>query len=150
MPDRLASISDKCFTSTGPFPIRHPDLFHNNVIVTKSFDVLGIIDWESASTMPWELIDFPCFLQTVPPIINPPDQYNELGQPYDIDEIGRWADEDMYVAMIEEAEHNAGTDSMLSQTLGNRGTQELANVIHLYERGKIGLYGRALDSFESR
>ncbi|OTA87036.1 hypothetical protein M434DRAFT_375989 [Hypoxylon sp. CO27-5] len=151
LPSRLANLatSGKCFTRAGPFPIRHPDLFHHNVVVTESFNVLGVIDWEGAYTVPWELIDFPCFLSTVPRLLNPPDQYNEAGQSLDPDDIGRWADEKLYVEMVQEAEQKAQMDCMLSQTLGDRDTQDLAGIVHLFALGKMGLYGRALDYFEN-
>ncbi|KAI1413291.1 hypothetical protein F5Y13DRAFT_198541 [Hypoxylon sp. FL1857] len=135
-PKRLADLatSGKYFTRAGPFPIRHADLFHQNIIVTKSFDVLGVIDWEGACTMPWELVDLPSFIQTVPRLINDPNQYDEAGQPIDPDEIGMWADEKAYVEMVREAED----------------TQDLAGIVHLFVEGKMGLYGRALDYFENK
>ncbi|KAI0105193.1 hypothetical protein F4776DRAFT_647632 [Hypoxylon sp. NC0597] len=151
LPTRLANlaVSGKRFTRPGPFPIRHPDLFHNNVVVTESFDVLGIIDWGGAYTVPWELIDFPCFLSTVPRLLNPPSQYNEAGQPLNPNEIGMLADEKDYVAMVQEEEQRSKVDSMLSQTLADRDTQDLAGIVHLFPQGKMGLYGRALDYFEN-
>lgn len=53
-PNRVAKLaaSGRCFVSKGPFPIRHPDLFPNNIIVTNTFHVLGVIDCEGACTMP--------------------------------------------------------------------------------------------------
>lgn len=152
MPTRLMKVakSGRYFTSEGPFPIRHADLFHSNVIVTKEFDVLGVIDWEGACTVPWELIDAPCFLRTVPRLLNPAEQYDEAGQPLDKDEIGRWADEELYTAMVREAELEHHADHRLSQILGNRDAQDLAGVVHLYSQGKMGFYGRALEYFENK
>lgn len=39
----------------GPFPLDYDDFFHNNLMVDEnSFDVIGIIDWEGACTVPWD------------------------------------------------------------------------------------------------
>lgn len=152
LPDRLAKLaaSDRYFTSQGPFPIRHDDLFHSNVIVNKAFEVLGIIDWEGACTVPWELSDAPCFLKTVPRLLNLPEGYSDSGLPLDQDEAGRWADEGDYSAMVREAEQSAHVDHKLSQMLANRDAQDLAGILHLFTQGKMGFYGRALDYFENK
>ncbi|CAH0023452.1 unnamed protein product [Clonostachys rhizophaga] len=149
-PNRLARLADngKHFIRDGPFPIRHPDLFHSNVIVTKNFDVLGVIDWEGACTVPWELIDSPCFLTTVPRLLNPPELYDEAGYPLDKDVARKWEDGKAYVTMVQEAERDGNTDSNLSDILGNRDVQDLAGIIHLFAQGKMGFYGRALAYFE--
>lgn len=100
--------------------------------------------------VPWELVDAPCFLSTVPRLLNPPEQYDEAGRPLDQDEVGRWADEEAYAKMVQDAEQNAHTDHTLSKFLADRDAQDLASTIHLYSQGKIGFYGRALDFFESK
>lgn len=150
-PNRVAKLaaSGKCFVSKGPFPIRHADLFPSNIIVTKTFHVLGVIDWEGACTMPWELVDAPLSISTVPLLLNPPEHYDEAGQPRDQDEARRWADERAYAVMVREAEKEAHADHWLSNMLANRDAQDLAGIIHLFAQGKIGFYGRALDHFES-
>lgn len=53
-PARLASLarSGRHFTREGPFPIRHADLFHSNIVVTKTFEVIGVIDWENSYMVP--------------------------------------------------------------------------------------------------
>ncbi|KAJ8129924.1 hypothetical protein O1611_g3704 [Lasiodiplodia mahajangana] len=152
LPGRLAKLaaSDKYFTSQGPFPIRHADLFHSNVIVNKAFEVLGVIDWEGACTVPWELSDAPCFLKTVPRLLNLPEQYSESGLPLDQDEAGRWADEEAYSVMVREAEQSARVDHKLSQMLANRDAQDLTGILYLFTQGKMGFYGRALDYFENK
>ena len=51
----------------GPFPLAHDDFLHSNIIVDEdNFDVTGIIDWEGACTVPWELIAFLDFLTAMP------------------------------------------------------------------------------------
>ncbi|KAI1382560.1 uncharacterized protein F4822DRAFT_423470 [Hypoxylon trugodes] len=111
---------------------------------------LGVIDWEGAYTVPWELSDAPLFLKTVPRLLNLPEQYDKAGWPLDKDEIGRWEDERTYSTMVQEAEQNVRTDNKLSRMLINRDIQDLAGIIYLFMQGKMGFYGKALDYFESR
>ena len=80
--------SGKHFNREGPFPIRHADLFHSNVIVAKTCDVVGVINWEDSYAVPWGLVDAPCFLSTVPRLLNPPEQYDGTGRPLSQDEAG--------------------------------------------------------------
>ncbi|KAI0101410.1 kinase-like domain-containing protein [Nemania sp. FL0031] len=152
LPGRLARLaaSDKYFKLQGLFPIRHADLFHSNVIVNKAFEVLGVIDWEGACTVPWELSDAPCFLKTVPRLLNLPGKYSESGLPLDRDEAGRWADEGANSVMVREAEQSAHVDHKLSQALANRDAQDLAGILYLFTQGKMGFYGKALDYFENK
>lgn len=152
LPSRLASLAarGKLFLEEGPFPVRHPDLFHSNVIVTETFDVLGVIDWEGAYTVPWELIDPPSVVVTVPRRLNPPEQYDEAGLPLDADQMGAWEEERAYADMVRAAEIDAGADDRLSRVLANRDLQDLAGIVHLFTQGKMGFYGRALDYLESR
>lgn len=53
MADRLSS------TDRGLFPVTHRDFFHSNIVIDKRYNIIGIIDWEGACTLPWELVDFP-------------------------------------------------------------------------------------------
>ncbi|GKT71525.1 protein kinase-like domain protein [Colletotrichum tofieldiae] len=138
------------FTRKGPFPIRHNDLFHSNVIVTKDYGVLGVIDWENSYAVPWELINAPWFLNTVPRLLNRPDQYDNAGRPLAKDEAGQWADEEAYADLVREAELDARTDHKLSQILSNRNSRAMAAIIHLFSQGKMGFYGRVLDYFEAK
>ncbi|CCF42546.1 hypothetical protein CH063_02862 [Colletotrichum higginsianum] len=151
-PSRLAKLASdgKQFTRSGPFPIRHSDLFHSNVIVTKAYEVLGVVDWENAYTVPWELVDAPWFLSTVPRLLNRPDQYDDEGRPLDKDEAGQWADEEAYAEMVREAELDAHADKNLSRMLADRDSQVLASTIHRFTQGKMGFYGRVLDYVDAK
>ncbi|KAK2037739.1 hypothetical protein LZ31DRAFT_509183 [Colletotrichum somersetense] len=151
-PSRIAGLamSGKQFTRAGPFPIRHPDLFHSNVIVTKAYNVIGVVDWQDSHTVPWELADLPLFLNPVPHLMNRPDQYDKTGWPLDKDEAGKWADEESYANLVRDAERDAGVDNNLSQILADRDSRYLAAVVHLFSQGKIGLYGKVLDYFEAK
>jgi aminoglycoside phosphotransferase (APT) family kinase protein len=44
--------------NTGPFPLKHPDLSFQNVLVDENFDVVAILDWSFASTVPTEEFGF--------------------------------------------------------------------------------------------
>lgn len=49
---------------------------HSNIIVDEEYAVLGIIDWEGASALPWELVEHPLFLKTLPRTFSTPDVYD--------------------------------------------------------------------------
>lgn len=151
LPERLAELAvcGKLFNIGGPFAIRHADFWHHNVVVTEGFDVLGVIDWEGAYTVPWELIDAPRFLNTSPRLLNPPEQYTNLGEPLDQDEIRSWEEKAEYASMVREAECEAGMDHKLSAMLADKDAQDLAATFHLFGGGKMGLYSRVLDFFEN-
>lgn len=149
-PSRLGKLaaSGKHFTREGPFPIRHPDLTQCNIIVSKTLDVLGVIDWDRAYAMPWELIDFPSIFWTttshlISPELNP-------GQPANPGEAKGIADMMLYVSMLRDAEREAHTDHRLSDVLGDTEAHELGGIIHSFRSGKIGTYGRAMDYYENK
>lgn len=49
----------------GPFPLCHGDFGHNNTVVDDDYQILGVIDWESAFAGPWEIFgDFPLSFST--------------------------------------------------------------------------------------
>lgn len=134
--------------------MRHADFWHSNVVVTKAFDLLGIIDWEGACSVPWELVDAPQFLHTVPARLlgrAGEERYDgETGEPLEKDEIRRWAEKRAYAEMVRRAEEDAGTDHRLSDVLSGWDEQDLAATFHLFGDGKVGTYGRVLDYLENR
>ncbi|CAI6094724.1 unnamed protein product [Clonostachys chloroleuca] len=38
----------------GPFPLCHPDLHYGNILFDEEYNITGIIDWDSAQTVPLE------------------------------------------------------------------------------------------------
>lgn len=76
--------------------------------------MLGVIDWEDATTVPWELVDTPCVLSTVPRLLNPSEQYDDAGQPLDPNVARMWGDRVAYAAMVQEAEQeiHAGQEAI--------------------------------------
>src|SRR6201999_1082203 len=51
----LISARDKY----GPFPMRHGDLHADNVLVDSTGHIVGVIDWDCAATVPWEVFAVP-------------------------------------------------------------------------------------------
>ena len=135
----------------GPFPIYHPDLYQSNVIVDDKFTVLALIDWQGACTVPWELVEFPLFLSTVPRAMDAAFNYDQNGQPKHADVRLRWKERAEYVQMVKAAETAMKKDAVLSRTLGNADVQGLAHAIKVYtEPGKLGFYDKILDPFRER
>ncbi|KAJ5158617.1 uncharacterized protein N7500_008268 [Penicillium coprophilum] len=67
-PSQIKALASRLsLYNEGPFPLDHDDFLHSNIMVDEnSFNVTGIIDWEGACTVPWELIAFPDFLTAMP------------------------------------------------------------------------------------
>ncbi|KAJ5139031.1 uncharacterized protein N7515_003879 [Penicillium bovifimosum] len=68
LPSQVKAIASRLSVcSEGPFPLAHDDFYHSNIMVNEnSFEVTGIIDWEGAFTVPYELIMFPEILAFMP------------------------------------------------------------------------------------
>ena len=50
-----AALKGLCQESmAGPFPLHHPDLHYNNILVDTEYDIMGIIDWSGVMTAPQE------------------------------------------------------------------------------------------------
>lgn len=145
-PGRLATMVDtgQIPLKAGPFPVCHADLIHSNIIVDKDYAVLGIIDWEGASTLPWELVEYPLFLSALPRAFSAPDSYDEKGKPLDPETKQCWQDREAYVEMVRLQED---TDHQLSECLSDAIHQGLAYTIREFKHGKLGLYGRVLDQY---
>jgi len=76
--EAIDGLADKIsIHNYGPFPLCHGDFGHNNIIVDDKYQVLGVIDWESAFAGPWEVFgDFPLTLSTIPSIMDAPWNYD--------------------------------------------------------------------------
>jgi hypothetical protein len=129
---------------SGPFPVCHTDLMHSNIVVDNKYKVLGIIDWEGACTLPWELVEYPLFLDTLPRVFNTPDKYAAKGEPLEADTRQCWNDRKEYLEMVRSAEN---TDHRLSESLRDPKGQSLAYAIRLFNLGNLGFYDRILDQF---
>ncbi|KAI2786177.1 hypothetical protein POX_g08559 [Penicillium oxalicum] len=135
--------------NTGPFPLHHPDFYHSNIIIDDTHNILSVIDWEGAGTVPWEVVQFPMFLYTVPPPIDLPSNYDHNGYPVDVEVQNRWKERQEYIESVKTAETEKAFDNKLSRILASHETQNLATSIKLYEDpGKIGYYCRLLRTTE--
>ncbi|EQK97880.1 Protein kinase-like domain protein [Ophiocordyceps sinensis CO18] len=145
-PNELASSAADLIThNDGPFPIAHTDFFHSNIIVDSKYHIQGVIDWEGACTMPWELVEPPLFLETVPPELDAPNNYDENGVPVDQDTRQRWDDRRQYEKLVAKMELETQGDNMLSSTLSNRRHQKLAYAMRVYTNpGKLLFYDRVI------
>lgn len=133
----------------GPFPLYHPDLYQHNIIVDNDYKVLGVIDWQNACTVPWEIIEFPLFLTTVAKAMDAPWNYDQNGQPNNPATQLRWTERAEYVQMVQAAETAKQKDTILSETLGNSDIQGLAHAIKVYhDPGKMGFYDKILEPFK--
>ncbi|KAL5365393.1 hypothetical protein BJX96DRAFT_181678 [Aspergillus floccosus] len=134
----------------GPFPLYHHDFYQSNIIVDDKFRILGIIDWEGASTVPWELVEPPLFLSIVPPGMDDPNNYKSDGTPKDQSMIQRLHERGEYVKFVQAKEEEMGIDKKLSKTLLDSNIQGLARAIKVYhDPGKLGFYCEVLAPFNS-
>ena len=131
----------------GPFPISHPDFYHSNIIVDDEYNLLGVIDWEGAHTVPWELVELPLFLGAIPPPMDASWNYDDSGEPKDPETRQRWQDRARYIELVEEAEGVCGVDCKLSSALRDEKSQHLAFAIREYPEGKMGFYDKVLLHF---
>ncbi|KAI1182632.1 kinase-like domain-containing protein [Nemania serpens] len=145
-PARLKSMMEtkQIIMKDGPFPVCHTDLMHSNIVVDKDYKVLGIIDWEGACTLPWELVEYPLFLDTLPRVFNTPDEYDARGEPLAADTRQCWYNRKEYLEMVRLAE---SFDQRLSDSLADSKGQGLAYAIRFFNPGKLGFYNRVLDQY---
>lgn len=80
------------------------------MLVDSVFNLVGVIDWEGAHTVPWECITFPGFLETMPPSFDLPTNYDASGRPLDEETWELWEERRWYVELGKAAEHIAATE----------------------------------------
>lgn len=140
----LAPISD----AKGPFPLYHTDFLHSNILVDDQYRTVGVIDWEGACTVPWELVELPLFLNMVPKVLDAPWNYGEDGRPIDEELVVLQGDRAWYVGLVKESEKECDTDDRLSRTLGDGDVQGLAYAMRAFlDPGKIAEYVKVLEPF---
>jgi hypothetical protein len=128
-------------SNAGPFPLVHPNLHHTHILADKGYNVKGVIDWEGTCTLPWELVQSPHFLSTVPAAMDSPLNYDNDGEPLDPKRRERWEDQEAYVELVAEAEMDFGADSKLSDILADQRAQDLACALRSYlDFGDLNLY----------
>ena len=148
-PSQIKAIASRLsLCDKGPFPLDHDDFLHSNIIVDENtFDVTGIIDWEGACTVPYELIAFPDFLTAMPVSFDLPQKYDQDGQPLDEELREMWRERGEYIEMVKLAELQ---DSLLSSCLSSKRNQAIAYSYGAYTSvGKLGFYDRVMIELES-
>lgn len=88
------------FTS-GPFPLQHPDMNQQNVILNTEGNVKAIIDWENVRTVPFEVYDIL--------------QHKLFRQRFEVWEGMEWTDEFAYLAFKEFEESSEACEGRLSR-----------------------------------
>lgn len=148
-PSQIKAMASRLSASNnGPFPLCHDDFLHSNIMVDEtSFDVTGIIDWEGACTVPWELIAFPEFLQVIPVSFDLPEKYDRVRQPHDQEVRQRWRERQEYIELVRSAEPE---DHLLSTCLSSERSQALAYACGAFTSiGKLGFYDRVIEEVET-
>ncbi|KAI0190544.1 kinase-like domain-containing protein [Astrocystis sublimbata] len=146
-PSQLKAVVDQMSCDNyGPFPLCHADFFHSNIVVDENFQILGIIDWEGACTLPLQLVTFPAFLDIMPPLFGSPNNYNKDGVPLDGRQRQRWNDRKGYAQMVQSAELAEVDDHLLSRCLNDEKNLTLAYAMTAYRNGKLGFYDNVLDA----
>ena len=148
---RVGQLASKiAVRDQGPFPLFHADYGHHNIVVDDDYNVLGVIDWEHACSVPWESIYFPWTLSVVPaPMV--PDNYDDDGIPKDCDTRATTDEQKEYIKKVQEVERKKGLSPLLSATLADRASQDLAYSMKLYvEDGICGQYTNILDVHQKR
>lgn len=143
-PDDIRTWADS-LTSNGEFYLRHPDFGHNNIVVdVDDYEILGVIDWEGAYSVPAECLDFPLLLRVVPRAMDSPSSYSEDGHRKDDATRATLADRQTYLEYVTKAEGQHGLPNVLSNALADPKGQDICAAISLYAAGKMGLNSRLL------
>ena len=151
-PHRLGKIAANIpVRDHGPFPLYHPDFGHQNMIVDDSYNILGVINWEHAHSMPWEAIVFP-FTLTVGggPAPMYPRFWDENVVPKSEETRLRLAERKQYVHSVREMEREKNFSTSLSDVLCDEAGQDLAQAMEIYLDGKPGRFCKVLDVHQKR
>ncbi|KAJ0413964.1 hypothetical protein BJY00DRAFT_321442 [Aspergillus carlsbadensis] len=146
----LASAGRIARYDHGPFPLYHPDLYTSIVVVDEdaAFRVLGIVDWEGACSVPWEVVQVPLFVAVLPRGMDDP------GNGWQAQRCGGCAgveEREEYVGFVRDAERRRGLcgDQRLSAVLSDPVVQGLAFALKVYlDPGKVGFYCKVLEGFK--
>ncbi|PYI07915.1 hypothetical protein BO78DRAFT_340353 [Aspergillus sclerotiicarbonarius CBS 121057] len=138
--------------NTGPFPLRHGDFGHNNVVFDDEYNMVGVIDWESTSAVPCvRSAEFPLCLSMTPPAIGPPCFYDENGYPKDADLRERLADREHYIEIVKQIEEERGLTEgyTLSSALQDSRREHISYAMGMYRQGFLGFYSKLLEGVGS-
>ena len=102
------------------------------MVFDDTYRLLGVIDWETAFAGPYEVsCEFPLSMSLVPPAMDVPWKYDEMGCPKDPDERQKFADRASYIAIVRQKEQERGlTERYSCHTLAEHAlSRALFNVL---------------------
>jgi len=136
---------------SGPFPIYNSDWGWGNAVYSEDFEVLGAIDWEGTFAGSWELFaDFPSGLNTTPPAIDAPYNYDKDGNPIDDELAQMFRDQEAYILAVKDEESLVGcTERLLSEALLDTKRQSVGRAMKLFQDGKPGFYSKVIKQYKS-
>ncbi|MCJ1461040.1 hypothetical protein MMC28_011422 [Mycoblastus sanguinarius] len=121
------------------------------MVVDDDYNILGVIDWEDASSVPWEVIDYPLNFSSVPKPMRPPEWYDEYGVPKIKKLQDRDAERKGYVNAVREMEKQLRLPPLLSDVLADKAGQDLASALHCFTVDRVvGKYTKVLDAHQKR
>lgn len=127
----------------GPFPLRHVDFGHNNIIVDDEWNILGVIDWEYAIAAPWEMVSENMTVRHMSRTIWPM-YYTDTGAPRD-DARVNLGHQAYLLACVKKWENELGLTDTLSRVMSSEKMVDLAYAFKSYEEyRKPGFYLRML------
>ena len=131
----------------GPFPLIHVDFNHSNIVVDDEWNIIGVIDWESAQTAPWQTVEFPQTFSFCPRSMDAPWNYDDDGIATDEETRTQIKDREVYLDLVRRYERSVVKQPLLSGVLGSQASQDLATAMRFYTSvGKAGLYSKIFDA----
>jgi hypothetical protein len=140
-PDEIKANLERISVGTeGAFPLFHPDFQQSNVIIDSDHNILSIIDWDNAGTVPWGggEVDFPLFLDVVGRPMGLPTDYGTEGNPVDEQMRMLRKERNDYVQSVKAFEKAKGSRDNIFTILASSYTQNIATALGLYKNGKLG------------
>ena len=74
-------------------------------------NLLSVIDWENAGTVPWGAVDFPLFLDVILPPMELPTNYDAEGNPVDEETRTLRKERNDYVQSLRDFKKERGSDN---------------------------------------
>ncbi|KAL2264413.1 hypothetical protein VTK26DRAFT_3300 [Humicola hyalothermophila] len=143
-PSGIRDLARRFPFQDGPFPLIHTDLYSSNIIIDENYDVLSVIDWESAFVGPWELVEFNKELSVVPSVMDGP-LYQETES-----RVAMRLARAEFVMLVRGVEERRRLDAQLSAVLADEEMQAFSHAFWLYGDGRIGFYDRVLGLLDHR
>ncbi|KAK3681685.1 hypothetical protein B0T22DRAFT_531107 [Podospora appendiculata] len=148
-PSQIAALAGRLSSQTTTAG-RSQDFLHSNIIIDHDYNILAVIEWEGACTLPWEMAQFPMFLSVTPAVMDAPWNYDKNGVPVDEGLKRKWQEREEYVDMVARCEAaDDKMDNKLSASLRSRKHQDLAFAVRAYvDGGKLGFYSKVAAQFQ--